>query len=87
MLGISGDHLWAHKAYAKSLGDLPFPLLADWGMKVTKLYGVHNPDRDAPRRIVFIIDRDGVVRFKHDTFDPRNPAHYAEVLDVLTRLP
>jgi len=30
VLGISVDHIWAHKAYAKSLGDLPFPLLADW---------------------------------------------------------
>jgi len=87
LFGISGDHTWAHKAYAESLGGLPFPLLADWGMKVTRLYGVHNAERDAPQRSVFIIDRDGVIRFKNTAFDPRNPDHYAEVLEKVAALP
>lgn len=87
MLGISGDHVWAHKAYAKSFDGLPFPLLADWGMAVTKSYGVHNPDRDAPKRVVFVLDREGVVKFKNNTFDARNPDHYAEVMKVLEDLP
>jgi len=87
LFGISGDHTWAHKAYAESLGGLPFPLLADWGMKVTRVYGVHNAERDAPQRSVFIIDRDGVIRFKNTAFDARNPDHYAEVLEKVAALP
>ena len=87
LLGISGDHIWAHKAYAESLGGLPFPLIADWGMNVTRLYGVHNPERNTPKRSAFVIDRDGVVRFKNTAFDARDPGHYAEVLERLNELP
>ena len=87
LLGISGDHIWAHKAYAESLGGLPFPLIADWGMNVTRLYGVHNPERNTPKRSAFVIDRDGVVRFKNTAFDARDPGHYAEVLERLDELP
>jgi peroxiredoxin len=80
---MSGDHVWAHKAYAESLGGLPFPLLADWGMKVTRAYGVHNAERDAPKRSVFLLDRDGVVHFKNTSFEARDPGHYAQVLEKL----
>ena len=87
LLGISGDHIWAHKAFAESLGGLPFPLLADWGMRVTRLYGVHNPERDAPTRSAFVIDRQGIIRFKNTAFDARDPGHYAEVLEQIAELP
>jgi peroxiredoxin Q/BCP len=87
LLGISGDHLWAHKAYAKQMDGLPYPLLADWGMNVVKQYGVHNAERNTPKRVVFIVDRDGVIRFKNDAFDARDPGHYAQVLEELAKLP
>ena len=87
LLGISGDHVWAHKAFAKQLGGLPYPLLADWGMNVTRLYGVHNPERNTPKRSAFVIDRDGVIRFKNPAFDARDAGHYAEVLERLDELP
>ena len=87
LIGISGDHVWAHKAYAESLGSLPFPLLADWGMRVTRLYGVHNAERDVPKRSVFVLDRRGIVRFKNTAFDARDPGHYAEVLEQIADLP
>ena len=56
-------------------------------MDVTKQYGAHNPERNAPKRIVFILDRDGVVRFKNNAFDARDPGHYAQVLEELAKLP
>ncbi len=56
-------------------------------MNVTKQYGAHNPERNAPKRIVFILDRDGVVRFKNNAFDARDPGHYAQVLEELAKLP
>jgi peroxiredoxin len=87
LLAMSGDHIWAHKAYADSLGGLPFPLLADWGMHVTRLYGVHNAERDVPKRSAFIVDREGIVRFKNTAFDARDPGHYAQVLEKLAELP
>ncbi|MCC6177728.1 MAG: redoxin domain-containing protein [Chloroflexi bacterium] len=87
LLGISGDHVWAHKAFAKSLGGLPFPLLADWGMAVTRRYGIHNPERDAPTRSAFVIDREGTIRMVNPGFDARDPGHYAQVLEELAALP
>jgi peroxiredoxin Q/BCP len=87
LLAISGDHLWAHKAFARSMDGLPYPLLADWGMNVTKLYGVHNAERNCPIRTTIIIDREGVVRFINPEFNARDPGHYAQVLEELARLP
>ncbi len=87
LLGISGDHLWAHKAYADALAGLPFPLLADWGMRVVRLYGVYNPDRDTPTRSAFVIDREGIIRFKNTAFNARDPGHYAEILEQIAELP
>jgi peroxiredoxin len=86
LLAISGDHIWAHRAFSKSLEGIPYPLLADWGMAVTKLYGVHNAERNCPIRSVFLVDRDGIVRFVSTTFDPRDPGHYAQVLEEMEKL-
>jgi len=87
LLAISGDHLWAQKAFARSMDGLPYPLLADWGMNVTKLYGVHNAERNCPTRVAILIDRDGIVRFINSAFDARDPGHYAQVLEKLAELP
>ena len=87
MLAISGDHIWAHRAFARSLNGLPYPLLADWGMQVTKRYGVHNAERDCPNRMAFVIDREGIVQFVNAEFNARDPGHYAQVLEEVERLP
>jgi alkyl hydroperoxide reductase subunit AhpC len=62
-------------------------MLADWGMAVTHLYGVHNPDRNAPNRAAFVIDRDGVLRFINAAFDARDPGHYVQIIEQLQELP
>lgn len=56
-------------------------------MRVTRLYGVHNAERDTPKRAVFVIDRAGIVRYKNTAFDARDPGHYAEVLEQIADLP
>jgi peroxiredoxin len=56
-------------------------------MDVVKLYGVHNQERNAPKRAVFVLDREGVVRFKNTAFDARDVGHYAEILEELAALP
>ena len=56
-------------------------------MHVTRLYGVHNAERDVPKRAAFIVDREGIVRFKNTSFEARDPGHYAEVLEKLAELP
>ena len=58
---ISTDTLEKHERMAKSYA-LSFPLLADPGAKIAQAYGVRSLLGSA-RRSVFIIDRDGIIRW------------------------
>ena len=55
VLGVSGDSLETHQAFAKELG-LNFPLLVDDG-SIRKHYG--------SGRITHLIDQQGIVRYVH----------------------
>lgn len=64
VFGISVDSVPCHAAWAKSLGGLSFPLMADYYPhgEVAKLYGVLN-ERGFAERVVILIDKSGVIRF------------------------
>ncbi len=61
------DSAAVQRAFCSSLGNIPYPVLADFHPKgqISQLYGVYNEERGTSRRTVFIIDKEGVVRFKH----------------------
>ncbi len=63
VVGISCDSIYCHEAWARSLGGISYPLLADIHREVVKAYGVHWPELNACRRATFIIDRQGTIRF------------------------
>ena len=63
VVGISCDSIYSHEAWAKSLGGLSYPLLADIHRDVVKRYGIHWPELNACYRATFVIDRQGTVRF------------------------
>jgi peroxiredoxin Q/BCP len=63
VLGISSQNLDSHERFAAKRG-LTFPLLADPDKTVIRLYGVAGP-LGTTRRAVFVIDAEGVVRWKH----------------------
>ena len=87
VLAISVDHIWAHKAYAKSLGDLPFPLLADWDKSVCRSYGVLNEERGSAQRSLFLIDYRGYVRWRNPRYDWRSQEQYDEMVEAMLGLP
>jgi peroxiredoxin Q/BCP len=62
VLGISAQDLGSHERFAAKRG-LTFPLLADTDKAVARRYGVLGPF--GVRRAVFVLDADGVVRWKH----------------------
>ena len=64
-MGISVDSAPSLRAFASGLGGVPHPLLADFHPKgeVLKLYGVYNEETGTARRSVFIIDKEGVIRW------------------------
>lgn len=55
VLGVSGDSLETHQAFAKELG-LSFPLVVDEG-NIKAIYG--------SGRITHLIDQQGIVRYVH----------------------
>jgi peroxiredoxin len=66
ILGISVDGVWCHTAYAQAR-KLHFPLLADFEPKgdVAKQYGVYRYGDGVCERALFVIDRDGIIRWSY----------------------
>jgi len=63
VIGISAQDVSSHDAFSGKHG-FDFPLLADTDKAVAGLYGTLGPI-GFPRRSVFILDGDGVVRYAH----------------------
>jgi peroxiredoxin Q/BCP len=63
MLGISPQSVDSHERFADRHG-LPIPLLSDPDKRVARAYGVVGPGGFI-RRSVFLIDGDGIVRYRH----------------------
>ena len=63
VIGISAQDVDSHESFASKHG-FEFPLLADVDKHVAGLYGTLGPI-GFPRRSVFILDADGVVRYAH----------------------
>jgi len=61
VVGVSGDSVDSHKAFASSQR-LPFILLADPGGTLRNLYGVPKTLWILPGRVTYVIDRQGIVR-------------------------
>lgn len=62
VLGISAQNLDSHERFAARRG-LTFPLLADPDKTVIRLYGVGGVF--GTRRAVFVVDAEGVIRWRH----------------------
>jgi len=66
LLGISVDGVWCHLAFANDR-NLHFPLLADFEPKgeVARAYQVYRAEDGTSERALFVVDRDGVVRWSY----------------------
>jgi peroxiredoxin len=66
LLGLSVDSVWCHRAFAESR-NLTFPLLADFEPKgaVARAYGAYQYDTGEAARALFVIDRDGIIRWSY----------------------
>jgi thioredoxin-dependent peroxiredoxin len=63
VVGISSQDVASHEQFADKHG-FGFPLLADTDKTVAAAYGTLGPI-GFPRRSIFIIDADGVIRYAH----------------------
>ena len=89
VLGISTDTFFALKAWDDQQ-KLGFPLLSDYNKEVINKYGVVNPDmiglKNIAKRAVFVIDRDGVVRYREVLEDARNEPDYGKLNEALATI-
>ena len=66
LIGISVDGAWCHAAFSQAR-HFGFPLLADFEPKgkVSRTYGAYNTDAGMSNRALFVIDRDGTIRWSY----------------------
>jgi peroxiredoxin Q/BCP len=84
VLGISAQGVDSHEKFSGKHG-FRFPLLADTDKAVAGAYGTLGPI-GFPRRSVFIIDGDGVVRYAHRAIAGLTYRPVSELVEVLVSL-
>jgi peroxiredoxin len=86
LMGISVDGVWCHLAFSKDR-KLRFPILSDFEPKgeVAKKYGVYRKEEGVAERALFVIDKDGVIRWSYVSPIGVNPGAHG-VLNALESL-
>jgi peroxiredoxin Q/BCP len=84
VLGISYDDQESHKEFTQEY-ELPFTLLSDSEKKVAEMYGAKGGFFSfiGPKRITYLIDKDGKILHLFDKVDAGN--HAQQILTVLNK--
>lgn len=89
VVGISVDAPFANKAFATQ-NSLQFPLLSDFNRTTLKAYGIVHEEfsglngYSASKRSVFVLDKDGIVRYAWISDNPGVEPNYDEVTKALS---
>jgi thioredoxin-dependent peroxiredoxin len=84
VIGVSGDSLERHQAFAAKK-QLPFLLISDADGSLRQEYGVPNLIGLIPRRVTFVIDREGVVRHVFEAMFSSGP-HIEGAKEIVMQL-
>lgn len=91
VLGISVNDPFTLKAFGES-NRLGFTLLSDYSRSVSRSYGGVHEDflgmrgYSVAKRSVFIVDKEGVVRYAWISDDPLKEPNYREIEEALGRI-
>ena len=91
VLAVSVNDPFTNKAFA-DMNHLPFPILSDFTRETIRKYNIFHDDfaglkgYTAAKRSVFVLDRNGVVRYKWVSEDPGKEPDYAAIKDALGKL-
>ena len=91
VVGISVDAPFANKAFAAQ-NNLQFPILSDFTRATIQAYGIVHDDfsgltgYSASKRSVFVLDKDGVVRYAWVSDNPGVEPNYEEVTKALASI-
>jgi peroxiredoxin len=91
VVGISVDTPFANRVFAEQ-NQINFPLLSDYSREVITSYDVQLPDLaglkgyTAAKRAVFVLDREGTIRYKWISEDPTKEPNYEEVKQAVEQI-
>lgn len=91
IVAISVDSPFANKGFA-DVNKLKFPVLSDYDRKVIGAYGIELNNFAGlagyvvAKRSVFIIDKDGIIRYKWVSDDPAIEPKYEEISKALAKI-
>ena len=86
IVGISANAPFSQKAFADFL-KLNFPIVSDFpDLKTIEAYGVLNKERRLAQRSYFIIDKQGVVRYKKLIGSGQPLVPNDELVDVIKKM-
>lgn len=83
--GISGDYVYSHREWAKSL-DLQFALLSDHLHKVAQAYSSYNSETGFNKRTVYVIDQKGKIAYIDLNYSVRTPDSFNALKAALAKL-
>ena len=84
VVGISADTPFSNKAFAEQ-NSLNFPVLSDYNREAIKAFGIAFPDLaglkglTVAKRSIFVLDKQGTVKYAWVSEDPKKEPDYAEV--------
>jgi len=91
VVAISVNDPFTNKAFAEA-HQLQFPILSDYSRDTIKKLNIFHNDfaglkgYTAAKRSVFILDKNGVVRYKWVSEDPTKEPNYEEIKSTLAKL-
>jgi peroxiredoxin len=91
VIGISVNDPFSNKAFAEK-NRLPFPILSDYNRQIIKTYGVEThhfgglKGYTVAQRSIFIVDKNGVIRYVWTTEDPTVEPDYREIENALEKI-
>lgn len=91
VIGISVNDPYSNKGFAEK-NRLSFPILSDYNREVIKAYNLELPDfaglkgYTTAKRSIFVLDKNGIVRYTWITEDPAVEPNYEKIEKVLAEI-
>lgn len=82
VIGISGDYVFSHREWAQH-HNLPFWLASDHSGKVSAQYASYNPASGYNKRTVYVLAKDGAVRYRNLAFRAGNDDDFKALKDAV----
>ncbi|HUK84378.1 MAG TPA: peroxiredoxin [Candidatus Acidoferrum sp.] len=91
VIGVSVNDPFSNKGFAEK-NRLPFPILSDYKREVIKTYGLEMSNfagldgYTVSKRSIFILDKNGIVRYVWVSDNPAVEPNYQEIQNVLQQI-